>query len=179
MPEILEDAPLDQDFRTPREFFEGVSSWLGPFTLDAAASKDNALCERFYDVRSNGLLRDWDEVKVWCNPPYSDPLAWCMKAIRELDEGRCESVVMLLHLDTSTRWFHDVVLERAAAIYFVKARIRFEGPLVQKDGSSPRPSALIHFTRNAFRVIDRVFCGIDTAGKLIQPQTRLELEFTQ
>jgi len=167
----------DQDFRTPREFFEGVSSWLGPFHLDAAASKENTLCDRFYDSRTNGLLRDWDEVNVWCNPPYADPLSWCMKAIRELDEGRCESVVMLLHLDTSTRWFHDVVLERAAGIYFVKRRLKFDGPHIVDGACSPRASALIHFTHSAFRMIDRVFVGIDTSGNIIQPQTQLELTF--
>ena len=37
----------------------------------------------------------------------SDPKKWFEKAIRELDENRCSKVTFLVHLDTSTRWFHD------------------------------------------------------------------------
>ncbi|WP_165907113.1 DNA N-6-adenine-methyltransferase [Gibbsiella quercinecans] len=42
------------------------------FTLDAAASADNALCSRFWTAEEDALKQDWGaESSIWSNPPYS------------------------------------------------------------------------------------------------------------
>jgi len=162
----------EEDFRTPNEFFLGVQEFLGKFDLDAAASSDNTKCTRYFTKDTNGLLRDWFG-NVWCNPPYSDPKVWLEKAIRELDENRCDKVTFLLHLDSSTKWFHNCVLERAAEIYFVKGRLNFTGPYSLNKGVSPRSSVLIVFTKKAFKSHTRIFCGIDKKGRIIRNQMSL------
>ena len=163
----------DEDFRTPQDFFEGVQNLVGNFDLDVAASAQNAKCKNFFTRQQNGLLRDWFG-NVWCNPPYSKVKPWFEKAIRELDENRCHKVAILVNqVDSSTRWFHDYVLERAAAIYFVKGRLDFTGPYSLTNSISPRASMLIILTKRAFRTHHRVFAGMDRQGRVIQNQTSL------
>lgn len=85
--------PVD-DRGTRREFFDPLNA-EHRFTLDAAASERNALCEKFYTRESDGLLRSWRAERVWCNPPYSRLAPWLAKAWGEMRDG-CELVVMLL-----------------------------------------------------------------------------------
>ena len=69
----------------------------------------------------DGLIRDWHGV-VFMNPPYSNPLPWCQKALEQSRRGVV--VVGLLKGDTSTRWFHDYVLPYAE-LRFIRGRLEF------------------------------------------------------
>ena len=40
------------------------------FDLDAAASKSNAKCRRFFSEQQNALTRAWKARCFWNNPPY-------------------------------------------------------------------------------------------------------------
>jgi len=76
-------------------------------------------------LRGNGgLSREWGD-RVYMNPPYSNPLPWCEKAVVEMRNGKL--VVALLRGDTTTGWFHTYVLPCATEIRFIRGRIRFEG----------------------------------------------------
>lgn len=70
---------------------------------------------------NGGLEMEWGK-STFVNPPYSKPRPWIEKAIQEAEKGK--TVVMLLRGDTSTRWFHDLVLGKAE-IRFLKGRIHF------------------------------------------------------
>ena len=129
------------DHRTPKSFFE---SW-GTFDLDAAASKENALCERFYDEEKDGLNQPWDAHRVWVNPPYSQCGLWIEKAIYEAQVLKnCEEVVILVPARTCTKWFRNA-FEHAASIVFVHGRLNFTGPHMNKQSkaNAPFPSILI------------------------------------
>jgi site-specific DNA-methyltransferase (adenine-specific) len=79
----------------------------------------------------DGLNRPWGK-SVFLNPPYSKPAPWCRKAYEESQHGK--TVVWLLRGDTSTKWFHDWVLNKAE-IRFIKGRLNF--------GAGPAPFASI------------------------------------
>ena len=70
----------------------------------------------------DGLLLEWGS-STFVNPPYTGVTPWIEKAIAESEKGKI--VVMLLRGDTSTKWFHDLVMPKAKEIRFVKGRIRF------------------------------------------------------
>ena len=70
-----------------------------------------------------GLLREWG-TSTFVNPPYSNPSPWCEKAVMEWRKGK--TVVMLLRVDTSTRWFHRFVLP-FAKIRWIEGRLKFDG----------------------------------------------------
>lgn len=46
------------DRRTPRALFDPLNA-VHRFTLDAAASDDNHLCDAYFTRHTDGLLRSW------------------------------------------------------------------------------------------------------------------------
>jgi phage N-6-adenine-methyltransferase len=160
------------DFRTPKDFFEGVCAKYGEFQLDSAANLDNHLCKRYYTMQHSGLIHDWEAEQVWCNPPYDHPERWIKKAIFELEKKNCTRVAMLLPVDTSTGWFHNYILERATEIYFVKGRLKFHGPNSIKNASSPRANMLVILTKDGYRST-RKFGSMTKKGLPLQNQLSL------
>ncbi len=75
------------------------------------------------DAKFDGLAIALNR-KNFCNPPYSNKIAWIHKAIQEQKMGNM--TVMLLPVDTSTKWFHDLILTYSE-IKFLKGRIPFNG----------------------------------------------------
>ena len=70
----------------------------------------------------DGLTTNWDAFN-FVNPPYSNPMPWVIKAIEESKKGKC--VVMLLRVDTSTKWFAKLVEANAKILWFAQ-RIQFK-----------------------------------------------------
>jgi hypothetical protein len=118
---------------TPRDLFNRLDATYN-FTLDAAADCGSALLPRWcgscgcavqpdclnHSVGVDGLAVDWGEEVVWCNPPYSDPLPWVVKA------STARKAVLLLKSDTSTKAFREC-WSNATEIYFLYPRLKFGG----------------------------------------------------
>lgn len=140
------------DRRTPRSLWEPLNEEF-EFTLDAAASADNALCERFYDLESDGLTSSWHAQRVWCNPPYSDIRPWVEKMLR----SNAQLVVMLLPANRCEQgWWQDYIepLRRAGRIEtrFLRGRLRFDTPdhdyTAQPKGNRPPFGVVLVVWRN-------------------------------
>lgn len=136
-----------QEWETPQEFFDRLNQEFG-FTLDAAATPDNAKCERFYTIRDNALWQRWEGV-VFCNPPYGRLIG---KFVRKgwMEAQRGTTVVMLIPARTDTRYWHDYVM-RAKEIRFVAGRLYFS--VDGKRGAAPFPSAIVVFESGEHRPI--------------------------
>lgn len=77
------------------------------FTIDVAASAENAKVPRFYTRAQDGLAQPWAGERVWCNPPYSVIRPWVEKAWAETE---AELVAMLLPANrTEQTWWQDLV----------------------------------------------------------------------
>ena len=50
------------------------------FTIDPAASHENARLVRYWTAVDDALSQSWAGESVWCNPPYSDLRPWLEKA---------------------------------------------------------------------------------------------------
>lgn len=146
------------DHRTPTSFLKN----LGHFDLDAAASKENAICTKYFDEETNGLIQRWHG-RVWVNPPYSEIGKWVDKAIDECQVKRnCREVVFLVPSRTCTKWFRKA-FEAATSVQFVHGRLEFHGPNMnqEKRANAPFPSVLIVITSHVqvfgpvVRLIDR------------------------
>lgn len=120
-----------KNWETPPEFFRKLDEEFH-FTLDAAASHENALCERYctpdgtfiknlptVDIRNegpapacwsrlselDGLGFEWNGKRVFCNPPYDSSIGqWVDKALRR----EAEVTVLLLPPSVDTKWFHQL-----------------------------------------------------------------------
>lgn len=127
---------------TPQGFFDQLNERFR-FTLDVAASRENHKCDQFFTQEDDGLVLAWlnrgavheegGEViqslhpsRVWCNPPYSDIPSWIMKAHEEFERGNAELIVMLLPADTSTDWFHDLLMGGPHKLHFYWLRGRLD-----------------------------------------------------
>ena len=140
--QVFPDGPSNDDFRTPADLFETMNQeW--DFTLDAAASYENTLCEAFFSEDIDALSKHWVG-RVWCNPPYRLTGDFINKAA---DEARSGTMTWLLvPARTSTKWFRRV-WDDAKEIRFISGRLNFSGPHSIEDGkaSAPFPSVLIRF----------------------------------
>lgn len=124
------------EWSTPRDRFAEWSREFGPFTLDVAATADNAVCEHFYTLQDNGLAQEWTGT-VWCNPPYSTVAKWVEKAYWSARNGA--TVIMLVPARTDTKWWHTWVVK--SEIRFIAGRLKFGDATT----GAPFPSALLVF----------------------------------
>ena len=127
----------EEKWTTPQDFFDKLNDEFH-FTLDAAASPDNAKCANYFTEEQDGLVQSWGGHTVWCNPPYCRKTGlWVKKAYEEHQRTGC-TVVMLLPSRTDVRWFHDYILGKAE-IRFIKGRLKFGG----NKNSAPFPSIVV------------------------------------
>jgi len=136
-----------QEWETPQEFFDLLDTEF-EFTLDVAATPENAKCKRYYTIQDNALWQPWDGV-VFCNPPYGRLIGkFVRKGYMEAQKGA--TVVMLIPSRTDTRYWHNYVM-RAKEIRFVKGRLYFS--VDGKRGAAPFPSAIVVFERGEYQPI--------------------------
>ena len=121
------------EWTTPIELFDALHNRF-IFDLDAAASDENHLCDRYYTKENDGLRQSWEWRRVFCNPPYSQIKLWAAKFIEESKHARC--IVALVPARTDTKWFQSLMAS-ADKIVFIKGRLHFSNA-----GSAPFPSAL-------------------------------------
>jgi phage N-6-adenine-methyltransferase len=117
------------EWSTPQDLFDRLNEEF-KFTLDAAATPENAKCEKFFTYIENGLAQSWRGERVWLNPPYGSDLGrWVEKAVFDSSEV----TVMLVPARTDTQWwslFWDYDKHRAAEgceVRFLKGRLKFGG----------------------------------------------------
>ena len=134
-----EDGGLDSvdDRRTPRYLFDDLHKEFA-FTIDAAASAENALLPRFWTRKDDALRQSWTSERVWCNPPYSAIPDWVWTASRAHERG-CPLVVMLLPADrTEQPWWQEHVETRrdrgiGVTTRFIRKRVKFGLPPEHPD----------------------------------------------
>lgn len=120
------------EWTTPRWLFDRLNEKF-QFTLDAAASPANALCEKYY-VWPDGLC-DWTGERVYANPPYGDIKTWARHFTEQA--GKAQLIVALVPARVDTAWWQDFI-KTADLIHFVRGRLRFG----DSKNSAPFPSAL-------------------------------------
>ena len=130
------------EWATPRWLFAQLDAEFG-FTLDAAASAENALCPRYYTAEVDALTQAWRGV-VWLNFPYgAQAYRWVAKAWDAVYTAQTATVaVVLCAARTDTRWWHDYAMQ-GAEIRFLTGRLHFGG----SPNPAPFPSAVLVFDR--------------------------------
>ena len=96
-------------------FYGNAHRWFDPCPLGMRELLDANLPA--YD----GLKIPWHDYN-YVNPPYSDPLPWCLKAVEEWKKG-C-TVVMLLKHDPTTEWYR-VLYDAGAHFLYFGERLRY------------------------------------------------------
>ena len=125
------------EWATPKLFYEELNKEFN-FTLDPCATDDNHKCNKYYTINENGLIQDWSNEVVFCNPPYGKELPLWVKKCYEEHKKNNITVVMLIPSRTDTRYFHDYIYNKSE-IRFIKGRLKFND---SKQGA-PFPSMVV------------------------------------
>jgi site-specific DNA-methyltransferase (adenine-specific) len=153
----------DGTWTTPPDFFAHLNRLFGPFTLDAAASRENACCPKFLDKKIDALSVNWPGV-VYLNPPYGREIGlWIEKARWEAHAyaGRATRVVCLVPARTDTKWWHEHIV-LANMVLFLRGRLKFGGAAT----SAPFPSAVAVFERRGRNNIKRKIGTLTREGEI-------------
>ena len=130
------------NWETPPDLFSLLNKEFG-FDLDAAASAENHLCQRYITVEQNAMVTPWDGRAVWCNPPYSMLPVFVHRAYYQSLEHNNQTS-LLIPAYTDTRYWADIIVPHAVEIRFLVGRLAF---LVggKKQTTARFPSAFVRF----------------------------------
>ena len=128
-------SSASEEWETPEDLFNKLNNEFN-FTVDVASSQLNYKCEKHYTQKEDGLVQNWNNEVVWCNPPYGRKIGeWVKKA----SESKA-IIVMLLPARTDTKWFHDYIYNKQnIEIRFIKGRLKFGN----SKNSAPFPSMIV------------------------------------
>ena len=124
---------------TPNDFFDKLNDEFH-FTLDPCSTHENAKCYKHFTEEENGLLQDWGNEVVFCNPPYGRQIKYWVKKSYEESQKDNTTVVMLIPARTDTIYFHEYIYHKAE-IRFIKGRLKFGNA----KNSAPFPSMVAIF----------------------------------
>jgi phage N-6-adenine-methyltransferase len=132
------------EWEAPPEIFEPLHKEFG-FTLDVCANIQNTKCERYFDLETDGLSKEWKGV-CWMNPPYGRTVKhWIKKALDEADRGNA-TTVCLIPAKTNTNWWWDYILAcKFCEVRWVRGRVKFIKDGVQTKQALPWSLAIIIF----------------------------------
>lgn len=133
------------DWRTPTKFFDELNE-IHNFTLDAAASDDNAKCKNYFTETTDALSQSWEGHTVFCNPPYGRQIGKWVKKAYEESLNTNTKIVMLIPARTDTSYYHDYIFPHAK-VEFLRGRLKFEDDLGIGKDPAPFPSALVIFSK--------------------------------
>ena len=134
-----------QDWTTPKELFNKLNEEFH-FTCDLAASKENALCSKFFTIDDNGLNQKWEGI-CYLNPPFNTKncrvVDWVKKAYLNTQNNSNLIVVILLPARTNNKFWHQYIM-KASEIKFICGRVKFGGA---KCGL-PQPLVFVVFKKS-------------------------------
>lgn len=150
----------NDEWRTPPALFD-VLDMRHQFTIDTAATDGNRLAPLWITEEQDALVYPWgpfgSERVAFCNPPYStgNIPKFLRRGIAQIDNGNIREAVFLIRADVSTRYWHELVVERADEVLFPNGRVNFltaEGETDRGSGTkgarSPNfASAVVVFRR--------------------------------
>lgn len=111
------------EYNTPQWLFDALNVEFG-FTIDGAASPENAKCKRYWTKEDDALCQDWTDEVIFLNPPYGKGITsqWLRKAYMESKKGA--TVVMIVPVRADAKWWHDYAMKGEIRLF--RNRLNFE-----------------------------------------------------
>jgi len=125
-----------QGWRTPFPIFMALHREFN-FTVDAAASPENALLKRFWTEDDDALKQDWAGERVFCNPPWGQIPKFLAKG---LIHQHTAFMCFLLPASTDTAWYHDLAKHYWKENF--RGRVQYVPPPGVKKSQPPAGSML-------------------------------------
>ena len=140
----------------------GLMKNLGIFDLDPCCPPNMPwrTAKRMVSLPENGLTVDWNDNRVWLNPPYGRKAVPFLKKMAEHSGGG----ICLIFARTDTSYWHDYIFPFAYGILFIRGRVNFLSIDGVTKWNAPAPSALVAYSKHDFNILTR--CGIK--GEIVQ-----------
>lgn len=146
----------ENEWYTPLEYIAAAKRVMLGIDTDPASSEvanRTVKSATYYTVDDDGLTKKWSG-RVWMNPPYSQPLIsqFCEAVTSKYQGGEITSAIVLVNNATETIFFQRM-LEAAAAVCFVKGRIKFLNESGDSVNTPLQGQCVLYFGNNipAFR----------------------------
>jgi phage N-6-adenine-methyltransferase len=149
-PHVSENSG-ENEWYTPPEYIAAARKVMGGIDCDPASSEKankTVKADAFFTQENDGLSQKWSG-RVWCNPPYAQPLVshFSDAIVKKFKSGEIDEVCILVNNATETAWFQNMA-ECSSAICFPKGRVRF----LDQNGNPGAPlqgQAVIYLGKNA------------------------------
>ena len=128
-------------------FSRETDDWKTPEKLYKAFIDKGFIDPCPYKATENGLIKQYENKKLFINPPFSKMKEWIDYAIRRWYDD-CE-IALLIPARTDTKYFHEI-LTTNPDIYFIKGRLHYN----ESEKNAPFPSVLIwlsNYWKSQFR----------------------------
>lgn len=137
----------ENEWYTPAEYIELARRVMGAIDVDPASSEaanQVVKATQFFTAADDGLAKEWVG-RVWMNPPYAQPLIanFCEKLADEVRAGNVTQACVLVNNATETAWF-QTLLDVAAAVCFIKGRVKFLDAQMNPNGAPLQGQALLY-----------------------------------
>ena len=137
----------NNEWYTPADYIALARAVMGGIDTDPATSEianRTVQAAQIFTAEDNGLTKQWSG-RVWCNPPYAQPLiAEFAEAIAsKFEAGEIEQACVLVNNGTETGWFQRM-LQAASAVCFPRSRIRFVDPEGNPSGAPLQGQAVLY-----------------------------------
>lgn len=130
---------------TPSLVLDKVAEQWDSIDLDPCWDPECAVvAELVYDARAgqDGLVLPW-RGKVFCNPPYSDPAPWALRAVQHVAVSSGHEVILLVNAAPGSAWWARWVWPHALACF--PKRLKFGKPGGAAPTPNPTDSAILYF----------------------------------
>lgn len=119
-----------KDFwNTPWHAVQDAEFLIGQvFALDACATSFNeAKAEQWITPEQDALITEWLPAKrgaVWCNPPFSQKIAFIKRAYHQ-SRRHAVTVCVMLPFEPTTKWWRENISSRASVVYVPDGRYSY------------------------------------------------------
>jgi ParB family chromosome partitioning protein len=143
-------ATGENEWYTPPAYITAARAVMGKIDCDPASSEiANRIvgATKFFTKEDSGLQQTWgDEARIFCNPPYSQPLVDQFSAaiVAKFSTGEVAEACVLVNNATETEWFQRM-LHDASAVCFPKGRVKFLNPEGEPVGAPLQGQAVLYF----------------------------------
>ena len=141
----------NNEWYTPADYIALAREVMGGIDTDPASSEianRTVQAAQIFTAEDNGLTKQW-RGRVWCNPPYAQPLIteFSEAIVSKYESGEIEQACVLVNNGTETRWFQRM-LSTASAVCFPRSRIRFIDPDGNPSGAPLQGQAVLYMGDN-------------------------------